>query len=212
MDVVKIGTFIKNRRAELNMTQKQLAEKLGCTDKAVSRWETGKGLPDMSFLIPLSRELNISVNELLSGEKLLTDAVDEIKKKNDETLVGVMEESRKAMRSRSNLSVGLFVLLCLQATVFFAVPSIIPNRFGPAETMIVLSVIVSAFTGFCKTKLKWLFPVAIAATFFLINLFRRTEEGFIGFVLSLYFAVGSVVIISVCSFLRYIFGKLRKSK
>ena len=194
------------------MTQKQLAEKLGCTDKAVSRWETGKGLPDMSFLIPLSRELNISVNELLNGERLLTDAIDEIKKKNDETLVGVMEESRKAIRSRSNLSVGLFILLCLQAAVFFAVPSIIPNRFDPAETMIVLSVIVSAFTGFCKTKLKWLFPVAIAATFFLINLFWRTEEGFIGFVLSLYFAVGSAVIISVCSFLKHIFGKLRKSK
>ena len=52
MDVVKIGTFIKTQRTELNMTQKDLAEKIGCTDKAISRWETGKGLPDMSFIIP----------------------------------------------------------------------------------------------------------------------------------------------------------------
>ena len=45
MDVVKIGTFIKTQRTELNVTQKELAEKIGCTDKAISRWETGKGLP-----------------------------------------------------------------------------------------------------------------------------------------------------------------------
>ena len=59
MDVVKIGTFIKTQRTELNVTQKELAEKIGCTDKAISRWETGKGLPDMSFIIPLSKELNV---------------------------------------------------------------------------------------------------------------------------------------------------------
>ena len=73
MDVVKIGTFIKAQRTEFNMTQKDLAQKIGCTDKAISRWETGKGLPDMSFIIPLSKELNVSINELLMGEKLICE-------------------------------------------------------------------------------------------------------------------------------------------
>ena len=99
MDVVKIGAFIKTQRTELNMTQKELAEKIGCTDKAISRWETSKGLPGMSFIIPLSKELNVSINELLTGEKIINETVTlegkeivaEIIKKNDETLIDVIE-------------------------------------------------------------------------------------------------------------------------
>ena len=61
MDVVKIGTFIKAQRTELNMTQKDLAAKIACTDKAISRWETGKGLPDVSYMKRLCEILEISV-------------------------------------------------------------------------------------------------------------------------------------------------------
>ncbi len=217
MDVMKIGTFIKSQRTEMNLTQKELAEKIGCTDKAVSRWETGKGLPDMSFIIPLSKELNISINELLMGEKLITEAetpkeaekVSEIIKKNDETLVGVIEETQKTIKHHSRISLGLLVLLVLQMVIFFVIPNFIPNSLAPFEIMLVLSAIVSVFVGLVKNKFKWLFPVAISLIFFLINLFHRTEEGFLGFVLSLYFAAGSAIIIAVSSLIAFIYRKVK---
>ena len=217
MDVMKIGAFIKSQRIEMNLTQKELAEKIGCTDKAVSRWETGKGLPDMSFIIPLSKELRVSINELLMGEKLITEAetpeeaekVTEIIRKNDETLADVIEETQKKIKRQSKISVGLVVLLILQLIIFFVIPNFIPNSLAPFEIMLVLSAIVSVFAGLIKNKFKWLFPLAISLLFFLINLFYRTEEGFLGFVVSLYFAAGSAIIIAVSSLIAFIYRKIK---
>ena len=218
MDVVKIGAFIKTQRTEMNMTQKDLAEKIGCTDKAISRWETGKGLPDMSFIIPLSKELNVSINELLTGEKLINETVTleekemvtEIIKKNDETLVEVIEESQKTIKRHSRISLWLLVLLCLQMIIFFVIPNFVPNSLAPFEMMLALSAIVSVFVGLIKNKFKWLFPLVISLVFFLINLFYRTDEGFLGFVISLYFAAGSAIIIAISSLGAYLYRKFKK--
>ncbi len=68
MNQVKVGKFIAQCRKDKNMTQAQLAEKLNITDRAISKWETGKGMPDSSIMLELCAELDISVNELLSGE------------------------------------------------------------------------------------------------------------------------------------------------
>ena len=68
MEQVKIGKFIAECRKKKNLTQMQLAEKLNITDRAISKWETGKGMPDSSIMLELCNELDISVNELLSGE------------------------------------------------------------------------------------------------------------------------------------------------
>ena len=68
MDVIKIGKFICEKRRCLNMTQSDLANKLHITDKAVSKWERGLSLPDISILIPLSEILNVSLYDLLKGE------------------------------------------------------------------------------------------------------------------------------------------------
>ncbi len=73
MDQIKIGKFILNCRKEKGLTQEQLAEKLGVTSKSISRWENGNTMPDYSLLKDLCSELNISVNELLSGEKILKE-------------------------------------------------------------------------------------------------------------------------------------------
>ena len=70
MDAVKFGAFLAKRRKERNMTQAELADRLQITDKAVSRWERGVGLPDISMLEPLSEALEISVLELLRSEQL----------------------------------------------------------------------------------------------------------------------------------------------
>ena len=70
MNQVKIGKFIADCRKRKNLTQADLAEKLNITDRAISKWETGKGMPDSSIMLDLCKELEISVNELLSGEMI----------------------------------------------------------------------------------------------------------------------------------------------
>ena len=75
MDQQKIGLFIARRRKELNLTQKELADKLGITDRAVSKWENGRCMPDLSLLQPLSRILRVGVNDLLSGELIPEEKV-----------------------------------------------------------------------------------------------------------------------------------------
>ena len=70
MDQVKIGKFISSCRKEAGLTQAALADRLGITDRAVSKWETGKSLPDASIMIELCKILNIDVNELLTGEHI----------------------------------------------------------------------------------------------------------------------------------------------
>ena len=70
MDQMKIGKFISSLRREMNLTQRELAEKLSVSDKTVSKWECGNGLPEVSLMLPLCKVLGITVNELLSGERL----------------------------------------------------------------------------------------------------------------------------------------------
>lgn len=68
MDYEKIGSFIAAKRKEKGMTQKDLAELLGVTDRAVSKWERAKSFPDVQILKPLCEALSVSVSELLDGE------------------------------------------------------------------------------------------------------------------------------------------------
>ena len=70
MDQIKIGIFIAEKRKEKHITQRELADKLGITDRAVSKWECGRSLPDSALMIPLCEILGISVNELLLGRAL----------------------------------------------------------------------------------------------------------------------------------------------
>ena len=73
MDQIKIGKFISEQRKNKGMTQIEFAEKLGVTNKSVSRWETGRNMPDVSLFIPICELLEISVNELITGEKIEKD-------------------------------------------------------------------------------------------------------------------------------------------
>ena len=69
MDIEKISNLIKTKRKEKELTQEDLAQKINVTEKAISRWETGRGTPDISLLVPLAEELDISVSELLKGRE-----------------------------------------------------------------------------------------------------------------------------------------------
>ena len=84
MDQIKTGKFIATLRKEKELTQEQLGEKLGVTNKTISRWENGNYMPDIEMLSLLSKEFDVSINELISGERLL---LDDFKKAADNNLV-----------------------------------------------------------------------------------------------------------------------------
>ena len=89
MNQIKIGKFIAERRKAISLTQMQLAERLGITDKAISKWERGVAMPDASLMLTLSEILGISVNELLSGEKIIMENNNQ---KNEELLLEMAKE------------------------------------------------------------------------------------------------------------------------
>jgi transcriptional regulator with XRE-family HTH domain/DNA-directed RNA polymerase subunit RPC12/RpoP len=89
MDQIKIGRFIAECRKKNGLTQMQLAEKLNITDRAVSKWETGKAMPDSSIMLELCDILGISVNELLSGEKI---SMENNNQKNEQLLLEMAKE------------------------------------------------------------------------------------------------------------------------
>ena len=97
MDQVKIGRFIAECRREKNLTQMQLAEKLNITDRAVSKWENGRAMPDSSIMIELCSVLGINVNELLSGERIEMENYNKIAEEKLLTLKKQKEESDKRL-------------------------------------------------------------------------------------------------------------------
>ena len=89
MNIEKISNLIKTKRKEKGLTQEELASKINVTEKAISRWETGRGTPDISLLIPLSKELGISVSELLNGKE------DKLEEKNIKNIIKYIDETNK---------------------------------------------------------------------------------------------------------------------
>lgn len=97
MDQVKIGKFIAQCRNEKNITQEALGEKLGITNKTISRWENGHYLPDIEMMQLLSKEFNISINELISGEKIKDS---DYKEKAEENLIVALENSSFTLKEK----------------------------------------------------------------------------------------------------------------
>lgn len=95
MDQIKTGNFIAQMRKEKGLTQTQLADKLFISNKTVSKWETGKGMPEVSLMLPLCEALEINVNELLTGEKISTE---NYKEKAEENIMNIMREKEESIR------------------------------------------------------------------------------------------------------------------
>ena len=112
MDQIKIGKFIAECRKKNNLTQMQLAEKLNITDRAISKWENGKGMPDSSIMLDLCNELKISVNELLSGEMIEMDNYNEMAEK---TLI---EMAKKEELQNKRLMTSMWTLL-ITSVIFY---------------------------------------------------------------------------------------------
>ncbi len=133
------GRFIAELRKEKKLTQKELAEKINVSDKAVSRWETGKGYPDVTSLASLSEYFDVSVNELLAGKRL---TVEDIKETADENLISVFEQVQKN-KKQQNLQVAIYtsVLIVILLPVLIIIGK---ELFVSMSTQILTENIISA--------------------------------------------------------------------
>ena len=114
MDLVKIGKYVAGKRKELGLTQKQLAEKLGMSDKSVSKWERGICLPDVSVYEEYCALLGISINEFLAGEDI---AQENIVKKSEDNLIQITTDSKHRQKKLKTVIAVLSVLVLATAMI-----------------------------------------------------------------------------------------------
>jgi transcriptional regulator with XRE-family HTH domain len=129
MNQVKIGKFIAQCRKNKNMTQAELAEKLNITDRAISKWETGKGMPDSSIMLELCNELDITVNELLSGEEIEMDNYNKIAEEN-------LLEFKKIDETKNKMLLQLEVIIGILVLIAFLGVVLLTNIFVENQTYI----------------------------------------------------------------------------
>ncbi len=139
MDQLKIGRFIAERRKKAGLTQMQLAEKLNITDRAISKWETGKSLPDSSIMLELCDVLGISVNDLLCGEVVTMENYNKETENNLLEMIRQKEVSDKRLLS-AEVFIGITATVVLLALVFLA--SFVQMSNGLRITLIVLGFVL----------------------------------------------------------------------
>ncbi len=180
MNQIEIGKFIAKCRKEKKLTQAQLAEKLNITDRAVSKWEMGKNTPDTSIMLELCEILGITVNELLSGEKIDMENYEKYEKKVDENLIALKRKDENNMTKNVIISIlfsitlltGIMVcLICniaisgnltwslipVSSIVFawvISFPSIILGKRGIIISLISLSVFIIPYLFLLSSFLK----------------------------------------------------------
>ncbi|MDO4154520.1 MAG: helix-turn-helix transcriptional regulator [Clostridia bacterium] len=142
MDQIKIGQFIAKTRKEVHMTQKQLADALSISDKTVSKWECGKGLPEVSLMLPLCEALKITVNDLLTGARV---SEVEYQKKAEENMMNLMKENEEN-KKRMVLSIvcGLITIIAVCALVVIVSYIEMPTA---ARVALILLALVTAVAG-----------------------------------------------------------------
>lgn len=182
MDQTEIGKFIATCRKEAGLTQAKLAEKLGITDRAVSKWENGKSLPDSSIMLELCAILGITVNELLSGEKVGSE---DYGKKVDENLIALKRKDEGSRAKNVAISIlfsvalliGIMVcLICDLAISKRLTWSLIPVGSIVFSWVIFFPVILFGKKGCLAGLAAW--TVFILPYLFLLSRLTRVKEVF----------------------------------
>ena len=151
MNQIKIGKFIAECRKKNNLTQMQLAEKLNITDRAISKWENGKGMPDSSIMLDLCNELKISVNELLSGEVIDMKEYDQ---KSEELLLKLAKQDEL---KNKKLMTSMWTILITSAIFYIGILLLAVNILEEGillGTIICVSTIIFLIAGFIALKIE----------------------------------------------------------
>lgn len=136
MNQIQIGRFIASERKRLGFTQKQLAEKLNISDKTISKWECGNGFPDVSLLIPLCSELEITVNELLSGERV---SEEDYQKKAEENMMMIIKE-KEENKKRYVLTIICGIISVVSYLTILLVVCFYTNEISTPVKLLLISV------------------------------------------------------------------------
>ncbi|MBB2183955.1 helix-turn-helix transcriptional regulator [Lachnospiraceae bacterium MD1] len=127
MDQKRTGRLIAESRNLIGLTQRELAEKIGISDKTISKWECGKSMPDISYLDALCRSLNLSINEIISGERL---SETNYSVKAEENIMSLMKENEKAKKKSTLRSiVGILITFLGLFLMLNFTPLGLPNTF-----------------------------------------------------------------------------------
>ena len=170
MNQEKIGKFILECRKKKNLTQSELAEQIGVTDKSISNWENGRNMPDLSLFKPLCEILDISVNDLISGENV---SQDEYQKKLEENIISTIDYTNKKVLEKNNI-IGIILItfgVLLVITAFSIFPS--ESSWGSIYSIFggVISLIgVSKFTRKLKFQKRFLFNFGYFLLFVIMSL------------------------------------------
>ncbi len=144
MDTIKIGKFIAEKRKEKKLTQESLAEKLGVTSKTISRWENGNYMPDISLLKPLSEELGVTLNDLISGEKVDKEHYQE---KLEENIINTIDYTSKKVHEKNKVMAQMLMLFGLGP--IFVSFTIFPSESSWGSIYSVVGTVISLI-GFSK--------------------------------------------------------------
>ena len=138
MNQVKIGKFIAECRKKTNLTQMQLAEKLNITDRAVSKWETGRAMPDSSIMLELCDVLGITVNDLLSGEVVV---MENYNKELENNLLEIVKEKEEADKRLLNLEIVLCIISLLPLIAAIVIAGVVPMEEWKAGLLVGLGLL-----------------------------------------------------------------------
>ncbi len=167
MDTLKIGKFISKKRKEKNMTQEELANILGVTNKTVSRWENGNYMPDLSLLKPLSETLGITLNELLSGEEIKDDYKN-VADKNIENITDYFSVIKNNLSKNIYLLFMFFGLFVIISALIVTSPE---SSWGAIYSAVGLSMFIFGFNRCLKNfKIIWQWILTLGVTFLCLGL------------------------------------------
>lgn len=138
MEQIKIGKFIASCRKEQGMTQAVLAEKLGISDRAVSKWETGKSMPDSGIMLELCELLKINVNELLSGEHI---TMEDYNAKSEEVILGLKSENEKYAKRLLRSEAYIVVVGMVASLAMIIAGTIIALKNGENDPLAVVLIV-----------------------------------------------------------------------
>lgn len=176
MNQEKIGKFILECRKEKKLTQFELAEKLGVTDKSISNWENGRNMPDLSLFKPLCDILDITINDLISGEKVSKEKYQE---KFEENIINTIDYSNKVISTKSrNFNTMLIIFGCLISVIALCM---FRSESSWGSIFAVLGTIIS-LVGFSRFTKKLTYAKRLASNFgfFIALLFILFAIDFLG--------------------------------
>lgn len=150
MDTQKIGKFLKELRREHNMTQEELGEKIGVTNKTISRWETGNYMPPVENLKLLSELYQISINEILSGERLNQENYKEVA---DSNISIALEEIEKKEKKFENNMLLIMVITCVLASAIMYLLPDAKNLTDTERIKLIIAVILVVAMAFISNTL-----------------------------------------------------------